>query len=40
MQANYATLIINALCLDGMAHDLHPGYSVREPRETVIFTVF
>jgi len=26
--ANYATLVINALCLDGLAHDLLPGYSV------------
>jgi len=26
--ANYATLVINALCLDGMANDLLPGYSV------------
>ena len=24
--ANYATLVINALCLDGMAADLLPGY--------------
>ena len=26
--AQYATLVINALCLDGMAGDLLPGYSV------------
>lgn len=28
VDANYATLIINALCLDGMAHDIYPAYSV------------
>jgi len=28
IDANYATLIINALCLDGLAKDLYPSYSV------------
>lgn len=28
IDANYATLVINALCLDGMARDLYPSYSV------------
>lgn len=28
VDANYATLIINALCLDGLAHDFYPTYSV------------
>ncbi|KAJ8611187.1 hypothetical protein CTAYLR_003581 [Chrysophaeum taylorii] len=28
VEANFATLIINALCLDGMARDLYPDYSV------------
>jgi aarF domain-containing kinase len=34
--ANYATLIINALCLDGMAHDLLPGYSVLDGARPVL----
>mmetsp|Transcript_8346 Transcript_8346/g.12723 ORF Transcript_8346/g.12723 Transcript_8346/m.12723 type:complete len:257 (-) Transcript_8346:3361-4131(-) len=28
VDSNYATLVINALCLDGLAKDLYPSYSV------------
>ena len=38
ISAVYATLIINALCLDGMAGDLLPGYSVLDGARPLLST--
>ena len=34
--ANYATLVMNALCLDGMARSLLPGYNVLDSAEALL----
>ena len=34
--ANYATLVMNALCLDGMARSLLPGYNVLDRAEALL----
>jgi len=36
VEANYATLIINALCLDGMARDFYPHYSVLDGAQPLL----
>mmetsp|Transcript_16476 Transcript_16476/g.56311 ORF Transcript_16476/g.56311 Transcript_16476/m.56311 type:complete len:183 (-) Transcript_16476:28-576(-) len=38
INANYATLIVNALCLDGMAADLLPSYSVLDAAKPLLST--
>ena len=38
ISAVYATLIVNALCLDGMAGDLLPGYSVLDGARPLLST--
>ena len=36
--ANYMTLVVNALCLEGMARELEPGYNVMDAAKPLLAT--